>query len=118
MRLYLEGGNPRPAALAKIAAANHVSLDWLAAARGPPEHEDFILADYQGDVAVAQRSSVMEPMHEAGNTLTRIAADLQMEIPMRWFAVLSVQLAGRQMSATAARAILEALKADLKGGST
>jgi len=129
IRQYLAGGIPGTDKLAKIAAANHVSMDWLAAGRGPREypgelqahHEDFILADYQGDAAAAQRSSdrmhvLMEPTREAGDTLTRIAAELQMEIPMRWFSVLLVQLAGRHISPAAARDILEALKAELTGG--
>ena len=130
MRKYLAGSVPGADKLAKIALANHVSLDWLAAGRGPmryeekpqAHHEDFVRAGYLEDAIAEQRTnervhSLMEPAREAFETLTRIAIELQIEIPPRWLSVLSVQLASRQISAIAARAILEALKAELSGRS-
>jgi transcriptional regulator with XRE-family HTH domain len=128
MRLYIDGGMPRPEALAKIAVACHVSIDWLAAGTGPMRyedklqvhHEDFIRGGYLGDAAAAKLTTervhtLMEPSREAFETLTKLGVELGLDIPARWFSVLSVQLVGRQMSVDAARAILEALKAELKG---
>jgi hypothetical protein len=73
-----------------------------------------------GDAAAAKLTTervhtLMEPSREAFETLTKLGVELGLDIPARWFSVLSVQLVGRQMSVDAARAILEALKAELKG---
>ena len=84
MRKYLSGSIPGADKLAKIAIANHVSMDWLAAEIGPmrygeklqAHHEDFIRSGYLADPAATQRVAerrhvLMEPAGEAFETLRR-----------------------------------------------
>jgi transcriptional regulator with XRE-family HTH domain len=123
LRLYLDGGKPRPEALAKIALANHVSIDWLATGRGPqsydelrqPRHEDFIKEMYLQDPAAAGGTSrylagQMPRLKEAHATLDELAAYLKVKVSADWSAVLAGLLADGQLTPNGARRILEELK--------
>lgn len=110
--------------LAKIAIANHVSLEWLAVGRGPMRyedelqrsHEDRVKGMYLEDETAAQRAEeyarrVMEErIRLPTETVLRLAREEQIEPGGLWMTLLVELLALGHITEIGARRVLQHLK--------
>lgn len=112
--------------LAKIAVANHVSIDWLASGREPMSYDgahqvrsdDVAKASYLGDAAAAARiggyiSDLVPRLQKAQAALDSIATSVGFSVPMEWLPLLLGLLAEEQLTELGARRFLEHLKGGL-----
>lgn len=126
IRQYLEGAMPRTDKLAKIAVANHVSVDWLATDRGPMRYDqarqlrsdDATRAAYLDDPAAGARigayiSDTVPRLLKAQAALESISASIGFGVPTEWHMLLLGLLADEHITELGARRVLE----HLKGGS-